>query len=86
MLREMTSQQFLEWIAYYQIEPWGTLTEDLEWAHWKALYVNGHLKKGKRPYKTEKFKLFAEKSKDATDLFEAEGEEDQWQETSTSQH
>lgn len=69
MLREMTAQQFTEWIAYYQIEPFGVLVQDEEWAAWKTIYVNSRLKKGKSPIKMEKFRLFAEKKKDASDLF-----------------
>ena len=76
MMREMTAQQFNEWVAYYQIEPFGVLTEDAEWAHWKAMYANMHLKKGKRAIKPEKFLLFTEKRKDAADLYEADEEED----------
>lgn len=76
MLREITSQQFTEWIAYYQIEPFGMLALDEEWAHWKALYVNSRMKKEKPPIKTKKFLLFGEKEKDASELFEVDEFED----------
>ena len=76
MLREMTAQQFTEWLAYYQLEPFGILAEDEEWAHWKAIYSNAHLKKGKQPIKAEKFYLFREKEKDAAEIFEADENED----------
>ena len=33
MLREMTAEQFDEWIAYYQLEPFGILAEDAIAAH-----------------------------------------------------
>ena len=69
MMREMTAEQFNEWIAFYQIEPFGVLVEDEEWADWKSLYMNMHMKKGKR-IKKDKFLLFGEKKKDASDLFE----------------
>ena len=72
MLREITAQQFTEWIAFYQLEPFGILTVDEEWAHWKALYANSRLKKGKTPIKVQKFKLFGEKEKDASEIFEAD--------------
>lgn len=75
MMREMTAQQFNEWLAYYQIEPFGVLTDDLQWAHWKSMYVNAHSKKGRR-IKLEKFQLFAEKQKDASEIFDAEDEEE----------
>lgn len=37
----------------------------LDWmiAHFKALFVNSNLKKGKRPYKPEKFLTFGKKKK-----------------------
>lgn len=70
MLREMTAQQFNEWIAYYQIEPFGILAEDVMQAHWKAIYVNAHRKQGKPNMKTDKFLCFKEKRADASDLFE----------------
>ena len=70
MLREMTAEQFDEWIAYYQIEPFGILANDAEWAHWKAIYVNAHLKKGKPKIKIDKFMMFREKTEDASAIFE----------------
>ena len=76
MLREMTAQQFTEWIAYYQLEPFGTLMQDTEWATWKALYANAHLQKGKSSMKTKKFLLFGEKERDASELYEIEEEEE----------
>ena len=76
MLREMTAQQFTEWIAYYQLEPFGTLSNDSEWAHWKAIYTNAHIPKGKQRIKTEKFLLYKEKEKDASDVYEADEYED----------
>ena len=72
MMREMTAQQFDEWIAYYQIEPFGILAEDALSAHWKAIYVNAHRKKGKQAMKVDKFLLFKEQKKDASALFEEE--------------
>lgn len=76
MLREITAQQFTEWIAYYQLEPFGILAIDEEWAHWKSLYVNSKLKKGKPAIKTKKFLLFGEKEKDASEIFEVDEFED----------
>ena len=76
MMREMTAQQMDEWIAFYQLEPFGIGAHDAEWAHWKAIYTNAHLKKGKRAPKPEKFLLFKDKEIDASGFFE---EEDEWQ-------
>ena len=72
MMREMTAQQFDEWIAYYQLEPFGILAEDALSAHWKAIYVNADRKKGKQAMKVDKFLLFKEQKKDASALFEEE--------------
>ena len=79
MLREMTAQQLDEWIAFYQLEPFGITAEDAEWAHWKAIYTSAHLKKGKRAPKPEKFLLFKDKEIDASEYFEADEDENEWQ-------
>lgn len=63
MLREMSSEQYFEWIAFYQLEPFGMASLDYLFAHFKALFVNSNLKKGKRPYKSEKFLVFGKKKK-----------------------
>ena len=75
MLREMSSDQFFEWAAFYQLEPWGMASLDYMIAHFKALFVNSNLKKGKRPFKPEKFLTFGETKKSgspAPDDFEDE--------------
>ena len=82
MLREMTAQQFSEWLAFYQLEPFGIMAEDAEWAHWKAIYTNAHIKRGKRTPKPEKFLIFGEKKLDASEYFEAD-EDDLWQMSET---
>lgn len=74
MMREMTAQQFDEWIAFYQLEPFGILAEDALSAHWKTIYVNAHRKKGKPAMKMKKFLLFQEKKSDASKLFEEDEE------------
>ena len=63
MLREMSSDQFFEWAAFFQMEPWGMASLDYMIAHFKALFVNSNLKKGKRPFKPEKFLTFGETKK-----------------------
>ena len=62
MLREMTSQQLDEWIAFYRIEPWGLMVWDSLFAHFKAIMVNMNLPKGKGKIKPEKFLLWPEKT------------------------
>ena len=71
-MREMTAQQFDEWIAFYQLEPWGILADDTLAASWKAMYANMHRKQGRRAYKIEKFLMFRDEKKDASALFEEE--------------
>jgi len=75
MLREMTEAQFAEWVAYYQIEPWGTLVTDQQMAVWKAMYSNAHRPKGKRARKPEEYLLYKERTLDASELYEDEDEE-----------
>ena len=75
MLREMTAKQFDEWLAYYQLEPFGILADDAISAHWKAIYANAHRKKGKQAIKVEKFLLFRDEKKDAAALFEEDEDE-----------
>ena len=47
MLREMTSAQLDEWIAFYRIEPWGLAVIDNLLASIKALLININMPKGK---------------------------------------
>lgn len=61
MLREMSAQQVDEWIAFYQIEPWGLQVIDGIFAHLKALIANMNLQKGKPRIKAEKFLLWPER-------------------------
>ena len=70
MLREMTTGQLNEWIAYYRLEPFGTGALDWLLAHFKALFVNSHLKKGRRPYKPEKLLTFREEKEDLDYLYD----------------
>lgn len=45
----LTSLQVAEWMAYYQLEPWGNEPE--EWRHgaWMAMYANAHRGKDSDP-------------------------------------
>ena len=47
MLREMTCGQLDEWIAFYQMEPWGLAVIDMLIASIKALIININTPKGK---------------------------------------
>jgi hypothetical protein len=74
MLDIIPAQTFSEWIAYYQLEPFGILAEDAISAHWKTMWANARRKRGKQAYKMEKFLLFRDEKKDASALFEEEDE------------
>ena len=47
MLRQMTSAQLDEWIAFYRLEPWGLAVLDMLVASIKALIININTPKGK---------------------------------------
>ena len=53
----------MESIAFYQLESRGMAVQDRMTAHFKALFVSSSLKKGKRPFKPEKFLTFRENKK-----------------------
>lgn len=74
MLDSIPARTFSEWIAYYQLEPFGILAEDAISAHGKAMYANVHRKQGASAYKPEKFLIFKDEKKDASALFEEEDE------------
>lgn len=75
MLAEMPAQMFSEWLAYYQIEPFGILAYDALSAQGKAIYVNSNRRKGKLPKKIKDFLLFKERERPASDIFEAEDDD-----------
>ena len=63
MLREMTSQQLDEWIAFYRIEPWGLAVLDSLVASIKALIININTPKNKpKVRKLEKLMLWSERA------------------------
>ena len=62
MLREMTSEQLNEWMAFYQIEPWGLAVLDALTASIKALIININTPKGKsRIKKLDKLMLWPDR-------------------------
>lgn len=64
MLREMTSAHLDEWIAFYQLEPWGLAVPDMLFASLKALITNINTPKGKTKIrKLDKLLLWPEKKK-----------------------
>lgn len=64
MLREMTSAQLDEWIAFYQVEPWGLAVLDMLIASIKALIVNiNTAKREQKVRKLDKLLLWPENQK-----------------------
>lgn len=63
MLREMTSAQLDEWIAFYRIEPWGLAVLDAIAASIKALIVNINIPKNNpKVRRLEKLMLWPERA------------------------
>jgi len=79
MLREMSSQQVDEWIAFYRLEPWGLAVLDNLFAHFKALFVRANMPKGKTPPKPEKLLLWPEQIKRTDAVLEPQDDEEEWQ-------
>lgn len=52
---EITSAEFAEWMAYYNVEPFGEERADLRQAITTSVLANAHRGKGKAPYKTTDF-------------------------------
>lgn len=64
MLREMTSAHLDEWIAFYQMEPWGLAILDMLFASVKALITNINTPKGKTKIrKLDKLLLWPDRKK-----------------------
>ena len=64
MLREMTTAQLDEWIAFYQLEPWGLAILDMLFASIKALITNINTPKGKTKIrKLDKLLLWPDRKK-----------------------
>ncbi len=53
----MSSREFAEWMAFYQVEPWGEERADLRSGIVASTVANAHRdpKKRKRPFKPEDF-------------------------------
>ena len=64
MLREITSGQLNEWMAFYKLEPWGLAVLDALTASIKALLINMNTPKGKsRIKKLDKLLLWPDNRK-----------------------
>lgn len=61
MLQEISADKFVEWMAFYEIDPWGEQRADLRAAQQMSIMVNMNLRKGAKPAKVADFMNFAEK-------------------------
>jgi hypothetical protein len=52
---EIDSAEFSEWLAYWQLEPWGQSREDLRIGILAALYANTHRASDATPYAPDTF-------------------------------
>lgn len=64
LLEQLDSVQISEWMAYANIEPFGSLAEDLRLGQTTAMIGNTHLKKGAKPFKAQDFSLCSSWRKD----------------------
>lgn len=62
MLDRMSSREFTEWLAYYELEPFGEQRADLRAALIASVIANAHRDPKKKPYKAADFLLFPEKT------------------------
>jgi|YNPMSStandDraft_1061717.scaffolds.fasta_scaffold02512_15 hypothetical protein len=51
----ISSAEFTEWCAYYQIEPFSSFAEWARWAQMMALLTNVHRRPGTRPARAQDF-------------------------------
>jgi len=57
MMRDLTADEIIDWIAYYSIEPFGEIKMDFRFANLMALEanINRDPKKHRSPYKPQDF-------------------------------
>jgi hypothetical protein len=51
----MSSVEFIEWIAYYRLEPWGYEADNWRAGMIASVIANANRKKGKKAYKPTDF-------------------------------
>jgi hypothetical protein len=57
LLAEMPSRVFAEWMAYFNLEPFGAPFQDAHFATMEAQLYNANRKKGQRAAKIEDYRL-----------------------------
>ena len=61
MLARMSSRLFAEWMAYFDLEPWGEIMADARNASLMALLANIHRGEGQSAYRVDDFRMMADR-------------------------
>ena len=67
MLARMDSRELAEWAAFYQVEPFGEIREDLRAGIIAATTANCHRGKGGKPFEPKDFMPLIEKAGQSED-------------------
>jgi hypothetical protein len=65
MLAQITSKQLTEWMAFYQIEPFGEERDDLRSGIVASVIANVNRGKNRKPFKPEEFMPYRERPNQA---------------------
>jgi hypothetical protein len=68
MLARMGSDEFSEWLAYYQLEPFGDYRADYRSGVMASTFANAHRAKDASPFRPEDFMPFLEKQATQQDV------------------
>jgi hypothetical protein len=63
----MPRRELTEWMAYYQMEPFGERRADVRSAIVAAILANANREKDQKPYKVKDFVLFKDDEEDEED-------------------
>jgi hypothetical protein len=67
LLSKLSSDEISEWMAFYQLEPFGDFRADYRSALVTSTFANAHRQKDSPPFKPEDFMPFIEKVSTASD-------------------
>jgi hypothetical protein len=67
LLSKLGSDEISEWMAFYQLEPFGDFRADYRSALVTSTFANAHRQKDSPPFKPEDFMPFIEKVSTASD-------------------
>jgi len=68
MLARMGSDEFSEWLAFYQLEPFGDYRADYRSGVVASTFANAHRAKDASPFRPEDFMPFMEKQATSQDV------------------